>query len=59
MINAKMYDFYGVVLSSVEVVLKLRAVGAIAPFFSLEPNTHKLNGFLLIILIFAPLISPV
>ena len=29
-----MYDFYGVALSSVEVALKLRAVGAIAPFFS-------------------------
>lgn len=34
MINAKMYDFYGVALSSVEVALKLRAVGSIAPFFS-------------------------
>jgi len=30
----KMYDFYGVALSSVEVALKLRAVGSIAPFFS-------------------------
>ena len=34
MIKCKILGFYRVALSSVEVALKLRAVGSIAPFFS-------------------------
>ena len=35
MIKCKILGFYRVALPSVEVALKLRAVGAITPFFSL------------------------
>ena len=40
MITAKVFGFYGVVLSSVEVVLKLRAVGAIAPFLNMSATLN-------------------